>query len=143
LLRSLTPVAVGSPQEVTDDDIYAALNRLNSSEDVMNVARASSTSRSLMRRDLWLNGRTDSSRLHLPANIPLLVFGGESDSLETFDKNGIARVKPFRSVETSLIPGGHLFIDTESGRKSVVQTILSWMADRSSNCDPVALRGSQ
>ena len=81
-----------------------------------------------IRRDVWLGSRArftaNNATQTIDAPLPMLLFGGAQDSVPTFDKRAGQAMYGITPIAVKCVPGGHLFIDDEQGRKEVVEELI-------------------
>ena len=119
-LSNLTTSRPPNPEAIGDDEVFLALDRLKVPMSVASQPHVMD----LLRMRFWMASRTDFKKMRLPTDIPLLVFGGESDPLATVDKDFDRYITTAIDVAKICVPGGHIFIDHDLGRETVVQAIL-------------------
>ena len=105
-----------NPRDIPDEFIRAAMHTLG----IPHLSSSNALLMSRIRRDVWFGSRSNFEQVHLPTGVPVLIFGGTDDPLETIDKNLAAYIGQVDSVDLRHVRGGHLFLDHNSSRAEVV-----------------------
>jgi NADPH:quinone reductase-like Zn-dependent oxidoreductase/surfactin synthase thioesterase subunit/acyl carrier protein len=128
-IRSLVPT--NGDHLISDSAVNSAMRMLQYQDVLLTDSIATSQMKELMRRDLWLGSRQDLSKLRVPENVPLLIFGGSDDPLPTIEKDIAAHTTAPTGIQIESVRGGHLFVDDALARAHIVRTIVARIATQS------------